>query len=104
MIEVPEIAHSVVSVPELSLVAQVIAARIWVPQAVREPRPLVLAVQRTSAPNCGSKIVFPALGVSRDLPIGSTTLIELPPFQGSLAFTCGMGMYRGVVVALAVSE
>ena len=62
--------------------------------------PLTLAVERAGTPNCGSQIVFPALGLKRDLPVGRTTLIPLPSFTGDLSFTCGMGMYRRIVVAV----
>ncbi len=60
---------------------------------------VTLAVERANTPNCGSQIVFPSLGITRNLPVGETTLIELPPFKGEVAFACGMGMYRGVIVA-----
>ena len=35
----------------------------------------------------------------RELPVGETVLIELPKVSGELAFSCGMGMYRGMIVA-----
>jgi hypothetical protein len=62
-------------------------------------KPVRLAVTRASAPNCGARIVFPSLGIERDLPLGRTVMIDLPPLApGELRFTCGMGMYRGSVV------
>jgi plastocyanin domain-containing protein len=43
--------------------------------------------------------VFPSLGIARDLPLGTTTIIELPAQPaGELRFTCGMGMYKGALV------
>lgn len=63
-------------------------------------QPLTLAVTRASTPNCGSQIVFPSLGIQRDLAVGQTTVIELPPRTGDLAFTCGMGMFRGMIVGV----
>lgn len=59
-----------------------------------------LAITRAATPNCGSQIVFPSLGIKRDLPIGKTTLVELPRLTEDLAFTCGMGMYRGLIVGV----
>ena len=58
-----------------------------------------LAVTRSIEPNCASQIVFPTLGIKRELPVGETVLIELPKVSGELAFSCGMGMYRGMIVA-----
>jgi len=60
--------------------------------------PLTLAVTRAATPNCGIQIVFPALDIKRELPVGETTLIELPKLTGDLSFACGMGMYRGLIV------
>ena len=63
-------------------------------------RPIKLAVTRDRQPNCGNRIVFPSLGITRDLPLGETIVVELPALPvGELRFTCGMGMYKGVIVA-----
>ena len=59
-----------------------------------------IAVTRDSRPNCGNKIVIPSLGISRELPLGQTVVIELPAQPaGEFHFTCGMGMYKGAIVA-----
>ncbi len=61
---------------------------------------LRLAFRREGNTNCGGKVVFPALGISRDLPAGESVLVELPALKsGTYRFTCGMGMYKGAVVA-----
>lgn len=58
-----------------------------------------LAVTRTTEPNCGNRIVFPSLGIAHNIAVGETVVIELPALaQGDLRFTCGMGMYKGVLV------
>ena len=61
---------------------------------------LTLVFRRVDALNCGDKVKFPALNnLERDLPVGQA--VEIPvtvPASGALAFTCGMGMYRGSVV------
>jgi plastocyanin domain-containing protein len=63
-------------------------------------RSLTLVFRRVDALNCGDKVKFPALNnLERDLPVGQA--VEIPvtvPASGALAFTCGMGMYRGSVV------
>jgi plastocyanin domain-containing protein len=62
-------------------------------------RAVTLAITREDEPNCGSQVVFPEFGIKRNLPIGGTVLIELPPQKaGELHFACGMNMYRGLVV------
>lgn len=74
----------------------------FVPAEIRVPsgEPIRLAIERLREPNCASQILFPALGLRRQLPLGETTIIELPPSSaGSLSFSCGMGMYRGLIIA-----
>jgi hypothetical protein len=66
--------------------------------------PVTLAITRAATPNCGSRIVFPSLGIERDLPVGETTVVELPKFSGEVAFACGMGMLRGVIVGVTRDE
>lgn len=59
-----------------------------------------LAVTRSARSNCASKIVFPDLGITRDLPLGQTVAIDIPPQPaGEFRFACGMRMYRGMLVA-----
>jgi hypothetical protein len=62
-------------------------------------KPLRLWFTRTGEPNCGAKVIFPALGITRDVPLGGSTLVEIPaPPSGEIRFTCGMGMNRGMIV------
>ena len=62
-------------------------------------QPIKLAITRDNQPNCANQIIFPALGISRDLPLGETIIIELPAMKaGELSLTCGMGMYKGLIV------
>lgn len=61
--------------------------------------PATLAVSRANDGNCAREIVFPSLGIRRTLPAGETTLVQLPTAAGEVAFSCGMGMYRGAVIA-----
>jgi plastocyanin domain-containing protein len=71
-------------------------ARLEVPAG----KPLTLAITRTSEPNCGSEIVFPSLKIREALPLGRTVLVQLPAQEaGEIAFSCGMGMFRGMIVA-----
>lgn len=85
------------------------ATRIAITSAGFTPARLALApgkhavaFERSTEPNCGQRIVFPSLGITRDLAPGATTTIHLDITAFTdLTFTCGMGMYRGVIVAAA---
>jgi hypothetical protein len=71
-------------------------ARIEIPAS----RSVTLALRRSAEPNCGATFVIPSLGISRQLPPASTVILQLPPQPpGELRFTCGMGMYRGSIIA-----
>ena len=66
---------------------------------VKRGQPVRLAFYRADAENCGGKVVFPALKIERELPVGQTTVVEITPREtGELAFTCGMSMYKGTLV------
>jgi hypothetical protein len=56
--------------------------------------------RRTSDATCATAVAFPDLGVQKELPLNTDVVVELPPnAKGELTFQCGMGMYRGKVVA-----
>lgn len=58
-----------------------------------------LAFRREGNANCGGTIVFPELGIRRDLPAGEVVLVVLPAVKiGTYRFSCGMGMYKGAVL------
>ena len=59
-----------------------------------------LTITRTSDEGCGQQIVFPSLNLRRDLPLNRAVVVDLTmPASGSIAFTCGMDMLRGSIVA-----
>lgn len=61
---------------------------------------LTLTFLRKDATPCAEKVVFAALGITADLPLGTAVQVALPPLQpGSYEFTCQMGMYRGRLIA-----
>lgn len=61
--------------------------------------PLTLIFRRKSKEGCGNRVVFPALNISRDLPVGKSVTVKFTPrWSGAISFTCGMGMYKGSVV------
>ncbi|MCC6213517.1 MAG: cupredoxin domain-containing protein [Polyangiaceae bacterium] len=72
------------------------------PAAVRAPagKPVRLTFTRTSDDGCGAQLVFPTLNLRRDLPLDRQVSVDLTmPASGNVAFTCGMGMMKGSVVA-----
>lgn len=70
-------------------------ARVQVPRGRRS----VLAFTRPLAGNCADRVVIPALGVTRALPVGGTVEIALAPGDSTdIPFQCGMGMFHGLIV------
>jgi len=66
---------------------------------VKKGPPVKLAFYRADGQNCAGAVVFPQLGIKRQLPVGQTVVIELTPAEaGEFSFTCGMGMYKGALV------
>ncbi len=62
-------------------------------------QPLKLAFFRPNAANCGREVVFPDLGIRKDLPPGETTVVEVTPTKsGTLGFECGMKMLKGQLI------
>ena len=63
-------------------------------------KPVRLEFTRTSDEGCGQQLVFPTLDIKKDLPLNQPVSVDVTmPASGKVAFTCGMDMYRGSVVA-----
>src|SRR5205807_621928 len=76
-------------------------ARIEIPAG----KPVTLVFERSGDPNCGNKVVFPDLGLTRDVPLGVMASVEIPArSSGELKFACGMGMYRGALVVVSGAD
>ena len=58
-----------------------------------------LQFRRITADACGEELVVPSLNIRRALPLNQTVEVTLPAVTGRLAFTCGMNMLQGAVVA-----
>ena len=68
--------------------------------AIPANQPVKLAFTRDASPSCGSEVVFPTLGIRKSLPTNSTVLVDLPAQPaGEIAFSCGMGMFRGMIIS-----
>jgi plastocyanin domain-containing protein len=54
---------------------------------------------RVSDKTCATAVTFPALRITRPLPLNQPVTVEFTPARGERAFVCGMGMLPGAVVA-----
>src|SRR5437879_1055434 len=62
-------------------------------------QPLKLAFFRPNAANCGNEVVFPDLGIRKELPPGQTVVVDITPLKsGPLGFECGMKMLKGQLI------
>jgi cobalt-zinc-cadmium efflux system membrane fusion protein len=61
--------------------------------------PARVTFRRTADPACATEVVFPSLKIRRALPLNQPVEVRFTPTAGQLAFACGMGMFRGTVVA-----
>ena len=62
-------------------------------------QPLKLAFFRPNAANCAREVVFPSLGIRKELPPGQTVVVDItPPKSGTLGFECGMKMLKGQLI------
>ncbi|MDT4991126.1 MAG: P-type Cu+ transporter [Actinoplanes sp.] len=66
---------------------------------VRQGVPLELVFDRQETGDCTSRVVFPDLGVSAQLPAFTRTVVRVNPQRaGSFGFACGMNMIHGRLV------
>ena len=58
-----------------------------------------LKVLRKDYSPCAREIVFPSLGIRRELVVNEVAVLDLPPLTpGDVAFHCGMNMLHGTIV------
>lgn len=78
-----------------------IAANGYTPKTigVRKGQTVKLEFFRKDGDNCGEKLVFPAMNIERDIPVGKPVVVEVTPDKaGELKFACGMDMLRGKLI------
>ena len=66
---------------------------------LKKGAPATLVFTRTSNDTCATSVVFPELKIKKDLPLNQPVDVEVPTGDArTLAFTCGMGMFKSSVV------
>ena len=63
-------------------------------------KPVRIEFTRTTDEGCGQQLVFPEQNIKKDLPLNQAVAVDFTmPASGKVAFTCGMDMYRGSIIA-----
>ena len=67
-------------------------------------KPLTLTFVRVAEKSCMTSVIFPELGIEKDLPLNEEVAIEIEPkADGPIAFQCPMGMGKSAVIGLPKS-
>lgn len=67
---------------------------------VKAGKPVHLTFKLGANPGCGDTLVIKGYGINKKLAKGKGTMVMFTPKKsGRIAFTCGMGMYKGTIVA-----
>lgn len=65
-------------------------------------QPVHLVFDRQESSSCSEEVVFADFGIRKFLPaFEQTRIVVTPPKPGRYAFTCGMSMLRGELIAEA---
>lgn len=68
---------------------------------VKKDSPVIIKVLNSDTYSCASAFRIPALGISKNIPPGSSEIFTFTPKEtGKIYFSCSMGMYQGVIEVL----
>lgn len=86
----------------VSRVTIVVAPNGYSPSRVTVPagQAVQIALERQGALGCTSLFLIPKLSIQTDISRGNKVVTATFPEPGSYRFTCGMGMYSGVIDAV----
>lgn len=79
-----------------------VAATGYTPSRLSVPagQSVTISLERQGMLGCTSLFVIPKLSISVDLSQGNKVVAAVFPEPGSYRFTCGMGMYSGIIDAV----
>src|SRR5262245_59455710 len=67
-------------------------------------KPVKLVFTRVAEKTCMTGVVFPELGIEKDLPLNTPVAVEITPRAGgTVNFQCPMAMGKGTIVTLPQS-
>ncbi|WP_437681422.1 cupredoxin domain-containing protein [Sorangium sp. So ce131] len=81
-------------------VVEIMVHGAFVPDKIAavEGERIQLKLVRHDSGDCTKEVVFPSLGIRKELPTGQSVTIDLPELRaGDLKFECGMGMIKGTI-------
>ena len=87
--------------PKLQTATVKITERGYEPYVLRFRRGVRTRITfvRTTDATCATEVVFPELGIRRELPLNQPVVITFTPSKkGEFTFTCGMNMMRGKLI------
>lgn len=95
--EKPVVAKMVKGVQKATIV---IDKGMYMPATITvvKGKPVELTFKAGKQPGCGSTVVFKSLKISKEVGDKPVVVKFTPKDAGTIAFTCGMGMYVGKVV------
>lgn len=71
---------------------------------VEEGKPVKLVFHRTVEKTCMDGVIFPSLGIEKELAVGVPVEVEITPeHSGKIAFQCPMGHGKSSIVVLPKS-
>jgi len=66
---------------------------------IAKGQPASIEFVRTTDKTCAREVVFPELGIKKDLPLDTPVVVTLPAGESkTYTFQCGMAMFKGSVV------